>query len=184
MIIGITGTDGAGKGAAVTYLMKKHGFTHYSSRALISEKIAEQNLPATRENMRLVANQMRKEHGNDMVVQLSLEKAREAGQTNVIVESIRALAEVETLHQAGGVLLAIDADQHIRYQRITGRQSSSDKVTLAEFVAHEELEMNDPDPNGMQKAKVIQQADFTIMNNESLADLGRQLEEFLHQVKK
>jgi dephospho-CoA kinase len=33
MIIGITGTDGAGKGAVVDYLVAQKGFTHYSGRA-------------------------------------------------------------------------------------------------------------------------------------------------------
>lgn len=180
MIIGITGTDGAGKGAAVKYLVEKKGFTHYSSRALITEKIIEKGGTVNRENMRLVANELRKEHGNDVIVLLALKKARAQQVSNFIIESIRAAAEVHTLHRAGGQLLAIDANQNARFRRIIGRKSESDDVTFAEFIAHEKLEMNDPDPNGMQKAQVMESADHTIMNDGSLNDLGEQLEIFLH----
>jgi dephospho-CoA kinase len=178
MIFGITGTDGAGKGAAVKYLVEKKGFTHYSSRALITEKILEKGYTVNRENMRLVANELRKEHGNDVIVQLSLQKARADNVSNFIIESIRVSAEVQALHQAGGLLLAIDANQNARFRRITGRKSESDNVTFAEFIAHEKLEMNDPDPNGMQKAQVMEAADYTIMNDGSLKELGEKIEEF------
>jgi dephospho-CoA kinase len=178
MLIGITGTDGAGKGAAVKYLVEKKGFTHYSSRELITEKIIEKGESINRENMRLVANELRKVQGNDVMVQLALEKARAKNVSNFIIESIRAVAEVHTLHQAGGVLLAIDANQNARFRRITGRKSESDNVTFAEFVAHEKLEMNDPDPHGMQKTKVMEAADYTIMNDGSLKELGKKIEAF------
>jgi dephospho-CoA kinase len=178
MILGITGTDGAGKGAAVKYLVEKKGFTHYSSRAFITEKIVEKGETVNRENMRLVANELRREHGNDVIVLLALKKARAEQVSNFIIESIRAVAEVHTLHRAGGQLLAIDANQNARFRRITGRKSESDDVTFAEFIAHEKLEMNDPDPNGMQKAQVMAAADYTIMNDGSLKELGEKIEEF------
>jgi dephospho-CoA kinase len=180
MIIGITGTDGAGKGAAVKYLVEKKGFTHYSSREIITEKILEKNRPVNRENMRITANELRKEYGNDVLVQLSLQKAQTDGVDNIIIESIRTVAEAQTLQQKNGQLLAIDANQNARYRRISGRKSESDNVTFAEFIAQEKLEMNDPDPNGMQKAKVMEMADHTIMNDGTLAQLGEAIEEFLN----
>jgi len=179
MIIGITGTDGAGKGAVVDYLIDTKGFVHYSSRDLITAQIQANNLPVNRENMRLVANQMRKEHGLDVIVKTALQRMRAEGVHDAIIESIRALQELEALHAAGGHLLAVDANQDMRYQRISGRQSEADKVSFQEFVAQEQIEMNDPDPNGMQKASVIQKADYTIMNNGTLAELGEQVEIFL-----
>jgi dephospho-CoA kinase len=181
MIIGITGTDGAGKGAVVKYLVEKKGFTHYSSREIITEKIVERKRSVSRANMRLTANELRKEFGNDVIVQLGLQKAQEEGETDVVIESIRATAEVDTLKVGGGVLLAIDANQNARYRRISGRKSESDNVTFEEFIAHEKLEMNDPDPNGMQKAKVMEMADCTIMNEGSLSQLGEKIESFLAQ---
>ena len=179
MIIGITGTDGSGKGAAVDYLVKQKGFVHYSSRELIIEEIEKRSLVATREQLRLVANSLRKERGLATIVETALEKMRHDGVTNAVIESIRVIKEVETLRLAGGILLAIDADQAIRYSRIIGRKSASDTVSLAEFISQEKLEMNDPDPNGMQKAAVIKMADHTIINNGTMSELCSSIDAFI-----
>lgn len=181
MIIGITGTDGAGKGAVVEYLVERYQFVHCSARAIITEEINRRGLPVDREHMRLVANDLRKEHGNDYVVSHYLKQYAESDQ-DVVIESIRALAEAETLKQEGGILLAVDADQQLRYERITARQSESDRVTFDAFVTHEALEMNDTDPNGMQKAAVMQSADVTITNNGTLAALHTAVDAFMDSV--
>ena len=181
MIIGITGTDGAGKGAAVRHLVRTHGFAHYSSRTEIEREVAARGLTADRDTLRLVANSLRSEFGNDVLVTRALERMSERGDVDVVMESIRTLAEAETLRSRGGILLAIDADIAKRYRRIVGRNSGTDKVSFEQFKQHEALEMNDPDPNGMQKAKVMEAADVTIQNNGSLNGLYGQIDDFLNQ---
>ncbi len=182
MIIGITGTDGAGKGAVVDYLVKEKGFTHYSARTLITEEIELRGLEATRDNLRLVANDMRRAGGNDVIVKVALSKYANQS-APAVIESIRTMAEVETLKADGGILLAVDADQHLRYERITSRGSSTDQISFEEFQEQEEIEMNDPDPNGMQKAKVIEASDFTILNEGTIEELGQEIEKILEQIK-
>ncbi len=59
MIIGITGTSGAGKGTVVDYLLKK-GFKHYSVRDFLTEEILKRGLEPNRDNMIFVANELRK----------------------------------------------------------------------------------------------------------------------------
>ena len=44
IIIGITGTLGAGKGTIVDYLVKERGFVHYSVRAFITEEIEKREI--------------------------------------------------------------------------------------------------------------------------------------------
>ncbi len=176
MLIGITGTDGAGKGTVVDYLVEKKGFTHFSARVLWIDELAKRGVEATRANMRLVGNEMRKKYGNDFVVTFYLEKIKKEGLQNIIIESIRAVAEAETLKANGGILLAIDAEQKIRYTRVQGRRSETDKVSFDDFVSHEVLEANDPNPHGMQKQKVMQMADYTLLNNISVTDLHTKIE--------
>lgn len=179
MIIGITGSDGAGKGTVVEYLTEAHGYAHYSSRSFILEHIARQGLEPTRNQMRLTANELRKEFGNDFVVRQAYDAAERDGVAHAVIESIRALAEAEFLAAQGGVLLAVDADPEIRYERVQARRSESDQVSYEEFLRHEELERNDPDPNGMQKAAVMERADHTIMNDGSLGELTAAVDDFL-----
>ena len=181
MILGITGTDGAGKGTVVEYLVAQHGFTHYSARALILEEIRKHGLPETRNQMRLTANELRQQHGNEFLIKVSYEKAAADGITKAVIESVRTVAEAKYLHEHGGLLLAVDADQSLRYERVQARRSESDQVSFEEFKRHEELEKNDPDPHGMQKAKVIEMADYTVTNNSTVEDLEEQVEQFLTQ---
>lgn len=176
MLLGITGTDGAGKGVVVDYLVQQKGFVHYSARAMLRAALERQGRAATRHNLRLMGNELRSAHGNDYLVRYYLTQYQADQPAHAIIESIRAVAEVETLKSNGGVLLAIDADQHLRYERIQARKSSSDQIPFTEFVEHEALEMNDPDPHGMQKAQVIAAADYTILNNGSLAELQAQID--------
>ena len=182
MILGITGTDGAGKSTVVAYLVEQKRFVHKHVRTMLLKEADKKGLPHDRESMRLVANMLRKDNGDDFVVRRFLDEAREERLTNVIVDSVRTIAEAECLKAAGGILLAIDADQKLRYERITGRNSESDHVTFEEFVRQEELENNDSDPHGMQKAAVMQMADYHLINNGSLEELHTDIERLLHQI--
>lgn len=183
MIIGITGTDGGGKGEVTNYLVEQKGFTHCSARALWVDEIKKRGLDVDRANMRTVANSLRAEHGNDYLIREYVRRAKEQGLKDIVIESLRAYAEVTALKELGGVLFAVDADPHVRFARVQARASESDKVTYEEFIAQEELEMNDPDPNGMQKAKVMQAADYTFLNGGTLEELHAQVEEVLAKLK-
>jgi dephospho-CoA kinase len=179
MLIGITGTDGAGKGTVVEYLVKQKGYLHFSSRGCLTRELNRRGLSAIRAHLRDVGNELRATYGDGYLVARALAEVNQSAWQYLIIESIRAVAEVEALHHAGGILLAVDADARIRYDRIVGRASASDQVSYDEFVAHEALEMNDPDPHGMQKARVMAMADFTIMNNGSVEALEQEIERVL-----
>ena len=51
LIVGITGTLGAGKGAVVDHLTSKHGFLHFSARAFLTEEVRARGLPLSRDSL-------------------------------------------------------------------------------------------------------------------------------------
>ncbi len=133
--------------------------------------------------MRIAANHLRAEHGNDYVVRFFLDRAKDSGDTRIVIDSLRTVAEAETLKRAGGILLAVDADQKLRYERVQQRRSSTDQVDLETFKRQEDLENDDPDPHGMQKRKVVEMADHCLMNNGTIEELHEKIESFLETLE-
>ncbi|PIY34687.1 MAG: hypothetical protein COZ08_00575, partial [Bacteroidetes bacterium CG_4_10_14_3_um_filter_42_6] len=68
VIIGITGTLGAGKGTLVDYLINKRGFAHYSAREFLIREITRQGLEVNRDTMTSVANKLRALHSPAYVI--------------------------------------------------------------------------------------------------------------------
>jgi dephospho-CoA kinase len=177
MIIGITGTLGAGKGTVVEYLKTK-GFVHYSARDIWNEEIARRGLVSNRDTMVEIANDMRRLHGAEYFAKRALEKAKENG-GDAVIESIRTPAEAELIKQNGGVIWAVDADINTRYERIVGRQSETDQITFEKFVEDEKREFTNPDPTKQNISGVMQIADATLTNNTTPEALCEQVEQAL-----
>jgi dephospho-CoA kinase len=184
IIIGITGTLGAGKGTIVDYLVEEKGFTHYSVRAFLLEEIRKQGLPENRDSMVIVANGLRSIHGPSFITDQLYEKAVMSGK-NCIIESIRTPGEIESLRKKGNFFLfAINADPKIRYERIKIRRSETDQITFTSFLENEAREMDTTDPNKQNLRKCIAAADFLFENDGSIDELVLQVENILQKIER
>jgi hypothetical protein len=177
LIIGITGTLGSGKGTIVEYLVKHHGFAHFSVRSYVSEEIIARGMTVNRDSMVVVANDLRRLNSPSFITDQLYERAM-AGSKNSIIESIRTPGEVLSLRLKGNfVLFSVDADPLVRYRRISLRKSETDHVSLETFLENERREMNSDDPNAQNVSRCIQMADFHFENNGTIEELTRQVEE-------
>jgi dephospho-CoA kinase len=175
MIVGITGTNGAGKGTVVD-LLKDKGFAHYSASAFISEEVIRRGLPLDRDSMREVGNDLRRTHGASYIVETLYAQALQQG-GNAIIESIREIAGAAFLKEQGAFLLVVDADRRLRYERAVLRGTSKDRVTFEEFCEQEDKEMDKAASFEQDIRRVMQMADFRIENNGSVEDLGKRVDE-------
>ncbi len=182
ILIGITGTNGSGKGTVVDYLVKTKGFTHYAARDFLTREVEERGLLVDRSSMRLVANELRAKHEPAYVVKSLYEEAIKNGEERVVIESVRNIGEAEFLKLNGALLIAVDAEQHLRYERVQERRSSTDQVTFETFVEHEEREMKPVGPHDMDLRGVMALSDETIMNDDSLEALHAHIEKVLENV--
>jgi dephospho-CoA kinase len=182
LIIGITGTIGAGKGTLVEYLLKEKNFVHYSVRGFLIEEITKRSLPVNRDSMVSVANELRQKNSPSYISDCLFEQAKQFDK-NAIIESIRSVGEVESLREKGNFcLLAVDAYPKIRYERIRKRNSETDHVSYDEFLANEQREMNTTDPNKQNLSRCIAMADYTFYNNLSINELYNQLETIFSKI--
>ncbi|TAK56995.1 hypothetical protein EPO17_03130 [Patescibacteria group bacterium] len=182
IIIGITGTLGAGKGEVVS-ILKNKGFTHFSAREFIIKELHKRNLEINRDNTTLVANELRKTHSSRYIIEQLYDQAISQGR-NAVIESVRTPGEIDFLKsQTKGLfyLLAVDADQKVRYERIVGRKSDLDKVSFEKFVSDEEREMVSSDQTKQSISECMSRADAVIRNDGDLVDLKHQVEQFLIQ---
>lgn len=179
IIIGITGTLGAGKGTIVEFLVKKYGFIHYSVRAFLIEEIKKQKLPVNRDSMTLVANELRRNNSPSFVTDTLFELAMESGQ-NCIIESIRTPGEIESLKEKGNFyLFAVDADPQVRFERAVLRNSETDQIDFQTFLNNEKREFTSTDLNNQNLKKCIELADFIFINDSGIKELQTKVEQVL-----
>jgi len=180
MIIGVTGMLGAGKGTIAEFLLSK-GFKHYSVRAFLTEEILKRGLNVSRDNMVFVANDLRAKFGPGCIIDELCKRALKDG-GDAVVESIRAVGEVEALKRNGGILFGIDADIETRYRRVMNRAGVTDKVSFDEFVRQEQRESTLSDPTKGNLGKCIELADYKFKNDWTVDELRGKVDKALDQI--
>lgn len=181
MIVGITGSFGAGKGAMVEYLTGTRGFVHYSASGFITEEVKRRGMPIDRDSMTTVANDLRAAFGPSYVIDSLYARAHDAG-GDAVIESLRAVAEVQRIKELGGVVIGIDAPPALRYERAVRRGSEKDHVSYEKWLAQEQAESNPDDPTKQNIFGALQESDAVISNEGSIEELHQKVDAVLAQL--
>ena len=189
-IIGITGTQGAGKDTVAEFLMQKLGFEHLSLSDIVRDETSKMGLEQNRDNWREVADSLRAKFGNGVMAVKMIEKItclylddsekKGLDVKGVIITSFRHPDEVDIIKKRFSYfkLINIDAPIETRYERILKRGKAADKVTLAKFRKQEEKE-NVKGNVGMRIREVQALADITIINDGDINNLYNQVRKIL-----
>jgi dephospho-CoA kinase len=173
-LIGLTGTNGAGKGEAAAYF-RTRGYAYFSLSDVIREELRERGEPASRDNLIRTGNELRDRFGPDVLARRTIDKI--GGGKRAVVDSIRNLREVEYLRrQDGFVLLAIDAPIEARFARVAVRGRDESAADLEAFRKKEEEERSGG-AAGQQLEACMAAADRRIINDGTIPEFHRQLEE-------
>lgn len=174
-IIGVSGTNGAGKDVLCELLVERCGYHFHSVSDLLRDELRRQGKELSRENMGALSKQWRNETGDDGVmftkaIQRFHAEKDEKGYKGAALVSVRHPGEVASIHAAGGMTIWVDADRQVRYERIASgaRGRVEDMASYEQFVVDEERELNPPAdaPAGtLNMAAVRDIADIHITNN-------------------
>ena len=184
MIIGLTGRIAAGKETLTDFLRKK-GFIYLETSKMLTEELGRRGLEINRWNMQNLGDELRENYGPGALMKMLLEKTEP--EKNYIFDSLRNPGEAEFLRKnvKDFILIAVDAPQKIRFERILKRNKPSDPKTWKEFLKIDNRDFFDEtNPMGQQVGKCMELADFKIVNDADLKKSKKEIKEAWEKIKK
>ena len=173
-LIGLTGTNGAGKGESARFFVDS-GFAFFSLSDIIRRELEVRGLEENRDNLIRTGNELRETSGADVLARRVMALISD----HSVIDSIRNPEEIAALREFPGfLLLALDAPVGVRYERTRKRGRNESSRTLEEFQAKEAEEWSDRKTR-QQLHACIRLADHVIQNDGTLDELRAQLEKFL-----
>lgn len=180
-IIGLSGTNGSGKDTVGHMLADRHKWLFISLSDILRSEAKLRGEKPTREVLRGISTEWRRNTGS---MSVGVDKAMEIYHqvenkyaNGLVLASIRHPGEADRLHELGGLVVWVDADEKIRYERLQANKAlrgrlEEDEKTFEEFISEEQAEMT---PNGdktqLNMASVKEKADIEIRNDgDDIAD--------------
>lgn len=183
-LIGVTGTASSGKDTVTELLAQLFNLQNMSSGDMV-RAITRQvyNLPPdfspVRDQLFDVANYVRTEIDPAAMVKLCILQARAQEVSGAVISGLRTVGEAEAVRAAGGIIIGVDADPKVRYERMSARgRDAETQKTFEEFLKQDEYEnkgLSDSGPNRGIRA-IIDSADLVIDNTKGLEELKAELQ--------
>jgi dephospho-CoA kinase len=182
MIIGLTGTKASGKSYAAKYL-EAEGYKYLSLSDIVRDEARKIYSPPNAHDLIDTGNALRKKYGPSVLAKKAAEKM---GEGDYVIDGIRNPAEVVYLRKNLKVflLLAIDADQKIRFQRTLERAREDSPKTFEEFVKIDERDLGKNEPKtGQRVCDTMAMADIKMINNGTVQEMHKRMDKLLSKLK-
>ena len=111
-IIGLSGTNGAGKDTVGEVLAERHNYLFISVTELLRDEVRRRGLPVEREHLRTVSAEWRREFGLGVLVDRAVDAWKETGDKyqGIVMASLRNPYEADRVHELDGSVIWVDAD--------------------------------------------------------------------------
>lgn len=178
-VVSIVGMPGAGK-SEVASVFEANGYTRIRFGDITDREVRKRGLELNEENERRVRELLRQEHGMSAYARLNqprIDAARE--KSNVVIDGLYSWEEYLFLKQAYGerfYVVAVWTPPEARYNRL-GRRANR-PLTPEEAASRDRAEIENTNKGGP-----IAMADFTLLNESSVADLGKQASRILARLR-
>ncbi|WP_407381667.1 AAA family ATPase [Methanobrevibacter sp.] len=174
-VMGISGLPGSGK-SFVSEIAAEKGAMIVSMGDIIREEAKKRG-----ESTKETAQNLRKEHGQYIVAELTVEKIKEIRKegfaSSIIVEGIRSPYEVNLFKESfeDFIILSVFANPDIRFERIKSRQREDDTTDYETFVSRDQRELD------FGIGDVISLSNKLLINESDLDSYLKQINEFLEE---
>jgi len=177
-VVAIVGMSGSGK-SEVASVFEKNGFTRIRFGDLTDDEVKRRGLALNEHNERQARELLRQEHGMDAYARLNLPRIEKAlTGSSVVIDGMYSWEEYTFLKNRYGndfLVIAVWAAPEARYARLTERQDRG--LTVKEAASRDRAEIEN-----LNKGGPIAMADFTILNDSSLADLREATERVITSI--
>jgi dephospho-CoA kinase len=172
-IIGLSGTNGAGKDTVGELLAARHGYLFISVSELLREECRKRGLAVERQHLSAISAEWRREQGLGVLVDRAMASYEQvkANYRGVVMASLRNPYEADRVHELGGVVVWVDADPKLRYERIQANAAArnrggEDDKTFEQFMAEEAAEMQQSgDEASLNMLAVKEHSDLVLTND-------------------
>lgn len=181
MVIGLTGKYAAGKGT-VAEVLKSRGYRYHSLSDTLRDELKRRGIPESREALRQLGNELRERDGAGALAVGMLPLLSDGALH--LVDSIRNPAEVEALRSLEGfVLIGVDADPRVRFERLLERGRQGDPKTWEAFCELEGKETASDNPKAQQLAATFALSDHVVHNDSTLEALENAVDLLLRKIE-
>jgi dephospho-CoA kinase len=205
-IIGLVGPIACGKGVVADYLIQEYGYTSFSLSTIVHDELKKRGITQfTRTTMQNIGDELRKKEGDGVLARRAIEQLTVNSQQStdfnlklktqnlqnkklqvssykfqkrIIIEGIRNPGEVEYLRTIPGFyLIAVDAPQKLRFERVLQRGKPWDPVDWESFLVVDGRDKEDAtNVNGQQVRKCMDMADVKIENTGDILQIQKEVE--------
>ncbi len=181
----MVGQIAAGKEVLAEYLIKNYGFTTFSLSTVLHKELDKRGVrDFTRQTLQDLGDELRREIGQDVLAQKTIEILKEEPRS-VVITGIRNPAEVAFFKKIKNFfLVSVRAKRKIRFKRVLSRAKPWDPKTWNEFYKIDRRDFGvGQDKSGQQVGKCLSLADYVLSNNKDLGSFYKQIEKMLKEIK-
>lgn len=174
LVIGITGTNSAGKDTVANFFKKEKGFNAYSHSDELRNILEEKGVPKTRDSLFSLGNKLREKEGGGALSKIIIRKLKKPA----VILSIRHPKEVEVYRRnlKNFHMLSVDAPRKMRYERAVKRNREGEGgESFEKFIEKDKRELEGKGSE-QQITKVIEEADVNIQNDSTIENLYNKLD--------
>ncbi len=179
IVLAVVGLVGSGKTEATDFVSNRTAWPKIYLGQVTFDEIKKRGLPINEVNERMVREDIRNQYGMSAYAILNIPSIRlQFAKSSVLVESLYSWEEYLELRNAFGAdfkVLAIHANPEIRAKRMKERHVRS--------LSQEEFESRDfSQIANLNQAGPIARADYVVINEGSLDELHKQLDDFIKKL--